>query len=247
MPGSNTLTIAAAITRPTTIHSAMSSSSCDVANFIPSPRRSRSGVEAASVEAPPVVSQQPPPDAPASEPQQPPPSSPAPPAPPSAPSVPAEATLTLKAAPVGAATCATARRTAAACTASPVAMPEATAATGRTTVRNGPSMAYEIASESTPVSGVDTRNEAVAPGDAPCRRSPTAAGITPHEHSGSGAPTSAARTIDPMPPPPTHRFITASGTSARISAVATIPSASHGAASSDRSSRLFKNRVTASL
>ena len=43
-----------------------------------------------------------------------------------------------------------------------------------------------------PVSGVETRNAVVALLEAPARLNPKAAGITPHEQSGIGAPISAA-------------------------------------------------------
>jgi hypothetical protein len=42
--------------------------------------------------------------------------------------------------------------------------------------------------ESTPDSGVDMRNAVVAPLLAPCLRSDTAAGNTPHDHKGIGIP-----------------------------------------------------------
>ena len=51
--------------------------------------------------------------------------------------------------------------------------------------------------ESTPVSGVDMRNEAVAPLLAPLWRISAAAGITPQLHNGRGAPIRAAlKTLD---------------------------------------------------
>ena len=43
-----------------------------------------------------------------------------------------------------------------------------------------------------PVSGVDTIKEVVAEREAPERRKPMAAGMTPQEHKGSGAPSNAA-------------------------------------------------------
>jgi hypothetical protein len=46
--------------------------------------------------------------------------------------------------------------------------------------------------ESTPDSGVDMRNAVVAPLFAPCFRSDTAAGNTPHDHKGIGIPKMAA-------------------------------------------------------
>jgi hypothetical protein len=46
--------------------------------------------------------------------------------------------------------------------------------------------------ESTPVSGVLTRNDVVAPGEAPSLLRDIAAGITPQEQRGSGTPRRAA-------------------------------------------------------
>ena len=45
---------------------------------------------------------------------------------------------------------------------------------------------------STPVCGVESRNETVAARLAPWRRNEAATGITPHEHSGKGTPSIAA-------------------------------------------------------
>ena len=50
--------------------------------------------------------------------------------------------------------------------------------------------------ESTPVCGVEIRNETVAPFDAPSRRSEAAVGITPQEQSGNGMPNSAAKSTE---------------------------------------------------
>ena len=50
--------------------------------------------------------------------------------------------------------------------------------------------------ESMPVCGVAMRNEAMAPFEAFSLRSPMAVGMTPHEHSGRGTPSSAAQTTD---------------------------------------------------
>ncbi len=46
--------------------------------------------------------------------------------------------------------------------------------------------------ESTPVSGVEIKNAAVAPLLAPCCRKPAAAGTTPQLHKGRGIPSSEA-------------------------------------------------------
>ena len=73
-----------------------------------------------------------------------------------------------------------------------------TATIGLTTAIKGPSKTYEMVTESMPVSGVETKNEVVAALDAPERLRPTAAGITPHEHNGSGAPNKAAFTVSSL-------------------------------------------------
>ena len=56
----------------------------------------------------------------------------------------------------------------------------------------GSRSAYVTAIESTPDSGVDTRNEASAPLLAPCFLKDAAAGSTPHDQSGRGIPNKAA-------------------------------------------------------
>ena len=52
--------------------------------------------------------------------------------------------------------------------------------------------------ESMPVCGVAIRKEATAPFDAPSFLSPTAVGMTPHEQSGNGTPSSAAQSTDSL-------------------------------------------------
>jgi len=56
--------------------------------------------------------------------------------------------------------------------------------------------------ESTPDSGVDIRKAVVAPLLAPCLRSDTAAGSTPHDHNGIGIPKKAAFITDLKRPCP---------------------------------------------
>src|SRR5438034_6739420 len=65
---------------------------------------------------------------------------------------------------------------------------------------------------STPVSGVATRNATVAPGVAPCLRSPSAVGRTPQEHKGMGAPTTDPQRTDLIFPVPTSRVSSRPGT-----------------------------------
>lgn len=95
--------------------------------------------------------------------------------------------------------------------------------------------------ESTPVSGVEIRKAVVDAFDAPARRRPIAAGMTPHEHKGKGAPMSAA-------------LITVSGVffpkcftnkdwgmKALIKPAMVNPSNSHGADSISRRIKLLKS------
>src|SRR6185437_8508321 len=65
---------------------------------------------------------------------------------------------------------------------------------------------------STPVSGVATRNATVAPGVAPCLRSPSAVGRTPQEHKGMGAPTTDPQSTDLIFPAPTSPVSSRPGT-----------------------------------
>ena len=58
---------------------------------------------------------------------------------------------------------------------------------------------------STPVCGVDSRNETVDPLLAPCWCRDMATGITPQEHSGSGMPNSVAFSTGRKPRPPRCR------------------------------------------
>ena len=59
--------------------------------------------------------------------------------------------------------------------------------------------------ESTPDSGVDIKNAVAAPLLAPCLRSDTAAGRTPHDHNGIGIPRKAALNTDENRPRPRCR------------------------------------------
>ena len=56
--------------------------------------------------------------------------------------------------------------------------------------------------ESTPDSGVEIKKAVVAPMLAPCLRSDTAAGNTPHDHNGIGIPKKAALKTDLKRPCP---------------------------------------------
>ena len=88
--------------------------------------------------------------------------------------------------------------------------------------------------ESTPVSGVEIKNDVVAALEAPLRRRPSAAGITPQEHRGSGAPNRAALTVDMGPGLPRCLAISWLGTSTFIMPATVRPSISQGADSINR-------------
>ena len=60
--------------------------------------------------------------------------------------------------------------------------------------------------ESTPDSGVEIKKAVVAPLLAPCLRSDTAAGSTPHDHKGIGMPRKAALNTDENRPCPRWRI-----------------------------------------
>ena len=75
--------------------------------------------------------------------------------------------------------------------------------------KGSPSSDAVAAIESTPVCGVAMRNDVDAAFEAPWRLSDTAAGSTPHEHSGSGMPKSAALTTGFHPEPARWRLMVA--------------------------------------
>ena len=75
-------------------------------------------------------------------------------------------------------------------------MPVIRAAVGRIIAKPSPISENVARMESMPVCGVAIKNEAIAPFEAFSFLSPMAVGITPHEHSGSGTPNSAAQTTE---------------------------------------------------
>lgn len=83
----------------------------------------------------------------------------------------------------------------------PVKMADRTAVIGRYIAITGPNNAYDTDIESTPVSGVATKNEDVADVEAPLLLNSVATGITPQEHKGKGAPINAAFIIADLPWP----------------------------------------------
>ena len=60
---------------------------------------------------------------------------------------------------------------------------------------------------STPVCGVESRKDIAAARLAPCRRMEATTGITLHEQSGSGTPSSVAFKTGPNPRPPRCRSV----------------------------------------
>jgi hypothetical protein len=70
----------------------------------------------------------------------------------------------------------------------PPNVPAKNAETGRIIANKGPSREYVASIESTPVVGVEVRNERVALFPAPSFRKCAATGITPQEHNGNGTP-----------------------------------------------------------
>ncbi len=80
----------------------------------------------------------------------------------------------------------------------PVITPEINAATALNTAKNGPIIPYVAIRLSTPVCGVDVRNEVTAPFEAPFFFKYIAVGTTPHEHKGSGTPMIEALITDPI-------------------------------------------------
>jgi len=127
---------------------------------------------------------------------------------------------------------------------SPVPTALTRAATGRYIAITGPINAYVTATESILVSGVDIKNETVASLEAPARRSPIAAGSTPHEHNGNGAPNSAARSMAPIPRPPTQRRMVLSDMNDFIKPAASRPINNQNAVSRNTNQILFNNSAT---
>ena len=126
-------------------------------------------------------------------------------------------------------------------TSRPADMAEMMAETGRITAIKGPSRTQESATESTPVSGVEMRNEVVEARDAPERCNDMAAGRVPQEQRGRGAPINAALATGARPLPPRDRPTKSMGNQARINPAATRPNSSQGA-EINASSRVFSRK-----
>ena len=97
--------------------------------------------------------------------------------------------------------------------------------------------------ESTPVSGVEIKNEVVAAGLAPLSRSAIAVGITEQEQSGNGTPIDEARKTDRKEFFPSSRYTCCSGIKARKHAAAAIPRNKYGADSAATHRRESRKRL----
>src|SRR5919197_4821110 len=94
----------------------------------------------------------------------------------------------------------------------PPAIAVITPASARKIANRGPIRPYVNAIASMSVSGVEIKNDTVAPFVAPCLVSRSAAGSTPHEHSGNGTPMAAAHRTEVIRPRPSSRTISRCGT-----------------------------------
>jgi hypothetical protein len=125
-------------------------------------------------------------------------------------------------------------------------MAEKIAANGRNKAITGPNITQERATESTPVSGVDIKKEVVEALEAPALDREIAAGITPQEHRGRGAPITAAFITAVGPDPPRASPTTLMGNQARINPAAIRPKSSQGAESSAKP-KVFSIRASIML
>jgi hypothetical protein len=95
-------------------------------------------------------------------------------------------------------------------------------------------MEYVAKIESTPVCGVEIKNELVAPLDAPFLKNEIPVGITPHEQSGIGIPSNEAFTDDLKSDFPRYLSMCFCGKYTFNKPANINPSKSHGAISSRR-------------
>jgi hypothetical protein len=93
---------------------------------------------------------------------------------------------------------------------------------------------------STPVCGVDIRNEIEAPFEAPFLKIETPVGITPQEHKGKGIPIRAALSTDLILELPSKRFILPSGKNTCKMPAIRNPSKSQGAMSNTKAANFSK-------
>ncbi len=114
---------------------------------------------------------------------------------------------------------------------------------GRIIDINGPNNTYDTETESTPVSGVDTKNAVVAPFEAPARLKPIAAGITPHEHKGIGAPIKAAFTVVKKPSLPKCLFKKFAGKYTFNNPAISKPSINQGADNKNNCQKLLSKSI----
>jgi len=98
--------------------------------------------------------------------------------------------------------------------------------------------------ESTPDSGVEIKKAVVAPLLAPCLRSDTAAGNTPHDHNGIGMPRNAALNTEENRPRPRCRTTEFGLRNTRRKPLTTNPNKMYTDASSNRSQDAFNTSIT---
>jgi hypothetical protein len=97
--------------------------------------------------------------------------------------------------------------------------------------------------ESTPDSGVEIKKAVVAPLLAPCLRSDTAAGNTPHDHNGIGMPRKAALNTEENRPRPKCRTTEFGLRNTRRKPLTTNPNKIYIDASSNRSQDAFNTSI----
>ena len=101
--------------------------------------------------------------------------------------------------------------------------------------------------ESTPVMGVEMRNESVAPLDAPDFLMLVAKGITPHEQTGRGIPKTVDFTTDQMFSFPKCLVTKVSGTNSCNTPAKMSPNKMYGAMALLRSKSALKNSIIYSI
>jgi hypothetical protein len=94
-------------------------------------------------------------------------------------------------------------------------------------------MAYDMAIEFIPDSGVEIKKDSTAPLDAPFFLNDMAVGITPHEHRGRGIPNKAAKSTDRKPGLPSCFAIRSLSINAWINPATKIPKRMYRAALSN--------------
>ena len=119
----------------------------------------------------------------------------------------------------------------------------ARAAIGRIIANAGPRSDHVATMLSTPVCGVDIRNDVDAARDAPLRRMAIAVGSTPHEHNGSGMPINADLATDLHPVPDKCRANVFCGINACIKPAIRKPNNIYGDISLSMNNNEFINSI----